>query len=316
MIVVTGAAGFIGSVLVKALKSLGKHIVVVDNFKSGSKFVNLRNDSWDDLVDLSNFHDWLHRNAGNVEFVFHLGAKTDTTTSNTWELDALNYRYSMAVWEICANRGIPLVYASSAATYGLSTHFDDGRLDLHPINKYAESKHKFDVWATTESPFRPPRYYGLKFFNVYGPNEYHKGKMASVIYHFYNQLLETRKIKLYKSYLPECQNGEQKRDFIYVRDVVDVMLFFLNKNVESGIYNVGTGQAESYNTLASLVALHSKSGIDIEYIDMPDGLREQYQYFTQANISKLRSVGYTQAMTSLYDGTKDYIGNHLDGRYV
>lgn len=317
MIIVTGACGFIGSNLVAGLNSVGHdELILVDNLNKESKFINLRGKNYQRIIDATQLFDYIYQNHKEIECIFHLGAKTDTTSTNFMEFDAYNYFYSQTLWRLCSQFKLPLIYASSAATYGLSKEFSDDEMILYPINPYARSKYDFDCWAMLRSQMHPNHFYGLKFFNVYGPNEYHKGNMSSVMFHFYNQVISTRKIKLYKSYSSEYRDGAQARDFVYVKDLVNVMLFLMEKKPISGLYNVGSGEASDYLEVASEVAFHAKSTLAIDFIDMPIGLREQYQYFTKADITKLRKAGYNKPMTSIGEGIADYVSNYLNSRYL
>ncbi len=321
MIIITGAAGFIGSNLVSKLNAEGYiDLILVDDFSNELKNKNLESKTFSEQIDRELFFDWFEKNKPKVNFVFHLGARTDTTEFNKQVFDKLNLNYSKKMWELCAKGDIPLVYASSAATYG------DGRLgyndnhdivsQLKPLNPYGESKNDFDKWAL-ESSHHPSFWAGIKFFNVYGPNEYHKGRMASVIFHAYNQIRETGKMKLFRSHIPEFKDGEQKRDFIYVKDVVDVLLFFMENQVASGIYNLGTGRARTFLDLtrATFNALGMKESI--EYIDIPTDIRDKYQYFTQANMAKLTDAGYIIPFSTLEQGIDDYVKYFLvNQRYI
>lgn len=320
MIVVTGAAGFIGSCLVSRLNQEGFYdIIAVDSFNSMEKNINLDKKKITLKVEREVFQKWLESNHKMVQFIFHIGARTDTTEFNYNILNELNLEYTRNVWKFCVKFGIPLVYASSAATYGSGENgYDDDHAliaGLEPLNPYGISKNEFDKWALNETE-KPYFWIGLKFFNVYGPNEYHKKRMASVIFHSFNQVKETGKIKLFRSHRPEFFDGEQKRDFIYVKDVTDVLYFFLHhRNQENnGIYNLGTGHAESFNTLALSVFRAMNREPVIEYIDIPEDIREKYQYFTEAKMDKLRKIGYDKPFTNLKDGTADYIQNYLSQR--
>jgi ADP-L-glycero-D-manno-heptose 6-epimerase len=315
MIVVTGAAGFIGSYFVGYLNNEGYNdIVLVDNFTNPEKQNNYSHKQYSLLVDRDNFFDWLKENHRFVQFVVHLGARTDTTEFNKAIFDRLNLEYTKQVWTLCVEYGLPLIYASSAATYG---NGELGYSDSHeiveklkPLNPYGKSKNEFDRWALHQekSPFF---WAGLKFFNVYGPNEYHKGRMASVIYHSYNQIRETGKVKLFRSHRPDYRDGEQLRDFVYVKDVASVILFLMHTRKHSGLYNVGTGKARTFLDLANATFSALDMPSNIEFIDMPLDIRDKYQYFTQANIEKLRSVGYSKPFTTLEDGILEYVTQFL-----
>ncbi|MBF9253869.1 ADP-glyceromanno-heptose 6-epimerase [Pontibacter sp. 172403-2] len=315
MIVVTGAAGFIASCLVGRLNEDNfNDIVVVDNFSVAKKEKNLEGKKIKEFVDRDNFFDWLDENYEGVEFIFHLGARTDTTETNRDVLDLLNLNYSKKVWNACCEYQIPLVYASSAATYGAGTlgYDDDESIIplLQPLNPYGRSKNDFDIWAL-EQTAKPFFWAGLKFFNVYGPNEYHKGKMASVIFHAYNQIMEKGRLALFRSHNPEYADGEQMRDFIYVKDVLEVCMFLMHHRKNSGIYNLGTGEARTFMALAlnTFDAMNAEANID--FIDMPLTIRDNYQYFTEANMQKLRSIGYDKPFYTLEEGVKDYVQNYL-----
>ena len=320
MIVVTGAAGFIGSCLVSRLNADNfNDIVVVDNFSVAKKEANLKGKKIKEFVDRMAFFDWLDKNYEEVEFIFHLGARTDTTEFNKDVFDLLNLNYSKAIWNACCEYQIPLVYASSAATYGSGTlGYDDDEATiplLKPLNPYGDSKNDFDIWAL-EQTAKPFFWAGLKFFNVYGPNEYHKGKMASVIFHAYNQIKEKGSMKLFRSHHPDFKDGEQMRDFVYVKDVVDVCMFLMHHRKNSGIYNLGSGQARTFMALA--LNTFEAMGVtpNIDFMDTPENLRDNYQYFTEANMSKLRSIGYDKPFYSLEEGVKDYVQNYLiPGKY-
>ncbi|HVA98914.1 MAG TPA: ADP-glyceromanno-heptose 6-epimerase [Bacteroidia bacterium] len=315
MIVVTGAAGFIGSCLVSKLNSEGFFdIVLVDDFSNAEKNKNFEGKKFSQKVHRNDFNQWLSENHTLVEFIFHIGARTDTTEFDTKIFDELNLNYTKQIWNNCVEFGLPLVYASSAATYGLGEFGYDDNHDiiekLKPLNPYGDSKNDFDKWAIQQK--RAPYFWvGLKFFNVYGPNEYHKDRMASVIFHAFQQISEKGSMKLFRSHNPTYKDGEQLRDFVYVKDVVDVCFFLLNHRKNSGIYNLGSGKARSFLDLAknTFAALHKKENID--FIDTPIDIRDKYQYFTEANIAKLKAIGYTKNFFSLEDGVKDYVQNYL-----
>lgn len=315
MIVITGAAGFIGSALVARLNSEGfNDLVLVDDFTNEVKDGNLAGKKFSHKVDRKEFAHWFQHNQDLIQFVFHIGARTDTTEFNKAIFDELNVEYSKMIWQLCTSQQIPLVYASSAATYGNGEHGYSDNHDLIsklvPLNPYGDSKNEFDKWVLEqkEAPFF---WAGLKFFNVYGPNEYHKGRMASVIFHSYNQIKTVGKVKLFRSHNPKFKDGEQLRDFIYVKDVVDVIFFLMHHRKNSGIYNLGTGKARTFKDLATATFDALWLPANIEYIDIPLDIREKYQYFTEADMSKLRSIGYDKPFTSLEDGIKDYVNNYL-----
>ncbi len=315
MIVVTGAAGFIGSCLVSKLNSEGfNHIIVVDKFDNEEKNKNLEGKRILESIDRDNFFTWLDTVGEKVEFIFHLGARTDTAEFDKDLLNKMNTEYTKQIWEKCIQYQIPMVYASSAATYGLGEYgYDDNQENipnLIPLNPYGESKNDFDKWAI-EQEQQPFFWAGLKFFNVYGPNEYHKGRMASVIMHAFNQIDKTGAMKLFRSHNPEFKDGEQMRDFVYVKDVVDVCYFLMHHRKDSAIYNLGSGKARTFLDLvrATFKAMDKKE--DISFIDTPADIRDKYQYFTEANMAKLKSIGFTQEFTSLEDGVEDYVKNYL-----
>lgn len=320
MIVVTGAAGFIGSCLVSKLNQEGfNDIIVVDHFNNEEKNKNLEGKNILERVDRDDFIAWLDGKQDKVEFIFHLGARTDTAEFDYELLDQLNTSYSKAVWQKCINYQIPLVYASSAATYGLGElGYDDNHNtipDLKPLNPYGESKNEFDKWVLDQTE-TPLFWAGLKFFNVYGPNEYHKGRMASVIMHAFNQISKTDAMKLFRSHNPDFKDGEQQRDFVYVKDVVDVCYFLMHHRKDSAIYNLGSGKARTFLDLVkgTFKAMDKKESIS--FIDTPEDIRDKYQYFTEANMNKLKSIGFNQEFTSLEEGVEDYVKNYLkNGKY-
>lgn len=314
MIVITGAAGFIASNLVaKLINEKYLDLILVDDFSKKEKTNNFTNKTCSQNIHRDNFPTWLDNNHKHVQFIFHLGARTDTTETNIHLLNTLNTEYTKTVWRKCCEYGIPLVYASSAATYGQGEQgFDDNSSPklLKPLNQYGVSKNDFDLWALEQNN-KPYFWAGIKFFNVYGPNEYHKGRMASVAYHAYNQIITTKSIKLFKSHNAAYDDGEQKRDFIYIKDVVEVLYYFLHHRSQSGIYNLGTGKARSFNDLANSIFSTLNIPSSINYIDTPLDIREKYQYFTEANISKLTQIGYSHNFYSLEQGIEDYINNYL-----
>jgi ADP-L-glycero-D-manno-heptose 6-epimerase len=322
MIVVTGASGFIGSCLIGRLNDdRFVDIVAVDDFKGVSTHpshertgINLDGKRIVAKVDRTDFPAWLRKNEDQVQFVFHIGARTDTTEFDQAVFDELNLHYTQEVWKLCAELAIPLVYASSAATYGGGElGYSDSHAiipSLKPLNPYGESKNNFDIWALQqhEAPFF---WAGLKFFNVYGPNEYHKGRMASVIFHAHRQIAETGSMKLFRSHRPEYIDGGQMRDFVYVKDVVNVCMFLMHHRKNSGIYNLGSGKARSFNDLANATFSAMSKVSRVEYIDTPIDIRDTYQYFTEADMSKLKSIGYGQPFHTLEEGVNDYVGNYL-----
>jgi len=326
MIVVTGAAGFIGSCMVRRLNDAGySDILVVDDFSRPDKMRNLEGKKTWGEVHRNNFVRWFERNHHDVDAVLHIGARTDTTEMNAAVFDDLNVEYSKALWTLCSGFGKPFFYASSAATYGLGEigYSDDHDLipRLKPLNPYGQSKQDFDVWvlqmtdrqqSATSGSTQPPAWAGFKFFNVYGPNEYHKGRMASVIFHTARQIKATGGMKLFRSHRPDVKDGEQSRDFIYVRDVVDVLLFFLENRPPSAIYNLGTGKARSFLDLAAGTFRAMGLEPNISFIDTPADIRDTYQYFTEADMTKMRSLaGYHQPFYGLEEGIEDYVRRYL-----
>lgn len=311
MIAITGAAGFIGSVVTGALNEYGRQdLVLVDDFSKTEKKPNYENKRFHCLVDRKVFLDHLEEKHQSFDFIIHLGARTDTTEFNYEVFQELNVDFTIKLWEICAKHQIPLIYASSAATYGMGELGYDDRHDivplLKPLNPYGKSKNEIDKFILSQKE-QPPFWAGLKFFNVYGPNEFHKGNMASVILHAYRQIKETGKVKLFRSHNPNYQDGQQLRDFVYVKDIAKVILWLMKHQPESGLYNVGTGKARSFYDLADNTFKAMGFETNIEYIDTPLNIRDKYQYFTQANMSKLRAAGYQDPFTSLEDGVKEYV---------
>jgi ADP-L-glycero-D-manno-heptose 6-epimerase len=315
MIIVTGAAGFISSNLISKLNNEGyNNLVLVDDFSKTEKEKNYSSKKYIEKADRNSFFEWLDKNYSSVDFIFHLGARTDTTEFDKNVFDELNLNYSKQIWERCTKHNIPLVYASSAATYGMG---ELGYVDSHeiisklkPLNPYGESKNDFDKWVLTQSK-TPGFWAGLKFFNVYGPNEYHKARMASVIFHAFNQITKTNAMKLFRSHNPEFKDGEQKRDFIYVKDVADVMFFLMTHKKDSGIYNLGTGKARTFLDLVKNTFKSMGIEENISFIDTPEDIRDKYQYFTEADMEKLKGIGYTKEFTSLEQGVEDYVKNYL-----
>lgn len=315
MIVVTGAAGFIGSCLVGKLNAANfKDIVVVDDFSNEAKNKNLEGKTFSQKVHRNDLESWIDDNENQIQFIFHIGARTDTTEFDVEIFNRLNLNYTKMIWNKCVQYGLPVVYASSAATYGLGElGYDDDESkipQLKPLNPYGESKNDFDIWALQQE--RQPYFWaGLKFFNVYGPNEFHKGRMASVIFHGFNQINNTNKIKLFRSHNPEYKDGEQMRDFVYVKDVTEVCFFLMHHRKNSGIYNLGSGKARTFVDLAK--ATFAATGVEenIEFIDTPADIRDKYQYFTEANMEKLKSIGYNIPFHTLEEGVEDYVKNYL-----
>ena len=321
MIVVTGGAGFIGSALLAALNDRGvDDILVVDELGADEKWLNLRKRRYSEYLHKSQLDDYLATQHPKVTAIFHLGACSSTTESDADYLMANNTRYSMNLFRYCSEKEIPFIYASSAATYG------DGELgysdepqklsELRPINKYGYSKHLFDLWAMRQNHC-PKFWAGLKFFNVYGPNEYHKGSQASVVFHAFPQIKEGARLKLFRSYREGIADGEQRRDFVYVKDAVKVMLHLYDGNaqVPSGVYNLGTGKARTFVDLGKAVFKALDIKPNFEWIDMPANVKNQYQYFTEAELSNLRNkAGYTDEFTALEDGVGEYVSQYLSAQ--
>ncbi len=320
MIAITGAAGFIGSCLVGKCNEEGRaDLVIVDDFSNAAKNRNLQDKKFAEKIDRKDFIEWFAANHSKIDIVLHIGARTDTTEFNYAVLEELNLQYSKSIWKICTTFQIPLIYASSAATYGAGEfgYSDEHALSelLKPLNPYGISKNEFDKFVLKETA-APPVWYGLKFFNVYGPNEFHKGRMASVIFHAFNQFKETGSVKLFRSHRKDFADGMQLRDFIYVKDVLQVISWLMQKKAASGIYNLGTGTARAFYDLASATAAAMQIDLQINWIDIPEDIRDTYQYFTEADMAKLRSAGYEKSFYSLEDGVKDYVQNYLlTGRY-
>ena len=316
MIVVTGAAGFIASFLVEALNSSGKdNIILVDDFSRPDKENNHKSLKYQSKIERSDFVHWFSEHYASIDFVFHLGARTDTTEMNYAIHEELNVQYSKDIWTVCTTRKVPLIYASSAATYGMGEHGYEDNHDvvakLKPLNPYGDSKNNFDKWVLNQNT-TPPFWAGVKFFNVYGPNENHKGRMASVVYHTYHQIEKTGGMKLFRSHNTAYKDGEQLRDFIYVKDVVSILYFLSDCEATSGLYNVGTGKARSFYDLASLTFKALGLEPKISFIDTPVDIRDKYQYFTEASMTKLEKAGYNKAFRSLEEGVFDYVQNYLN----
>ncbi len=322
MIIVTGGAGFIGSALIAALnKRQITDILVVDELGTDRKWKNLRNLSFADYVEKDDFLEMVIEDKldSSIDAVFHLGACSDTTETNASYLIKNNYEYSklLAQWATADN--IRFIYASSAATYGDgSAGFSDDQEkieNLRPLNMYGYSKHLFDLWARRAGLLK--KIVGLKYFNVFGPNEYHKADMRSFCIKAFEQITSTGKVRLFKSYKPEYADGEQKRDFIYVKDAVEITLFFYDNSKISGLFNIGTGKARTWNELVKAVFAAMGKKPNIEYIEMPESIRNQYQYFTEADITNLRKAGYDNETTPLEDAIKDYVQNYLqENKYL
>ena len=313
--VITGAAGFIASYLVGFLNRQGiDQLILVDDFSRPDKAANLADKKYLQKVERATFFDWLKTNTIPIDGVFHLGARTDTTEMNYAIHEALNVVYSQHIWDWCTEKNIPLVYASSAATYGNGElgYIDDHNIvdQLQPLNPYGVSKNNFDAWALQQTT-TPPFFAGVKFFNVYGPNEYHKGRMASVIMHAFYQIQSKGSMTLFKSHHPDFKDGEQIRDFIYVKDIVSICVWLMEQQPTSGLYNAGTGEGRTFVDLANGLFSAIEKPADIQFIDTPIDIRDKYQYFTQADTKKLRTTGYSIPFTSLEDGIKEYVTEFL-----
>lgn len=318
MIVVTGAAGFIGSCLITKLNNEGHtNLVLVDDFSREAQSDNYITKQFLQKIDRSEFLEWFELNAKSVNFIYHIGARTDTTEFNVELFNELNLNYTKSIWNICSRHFIPLVYASSAATYGLGEFgYEDDETKiplLKPLNPYGDSKNDFDKWALVQKT-EPPKWAGFKFFNVYGPNEYHKGRMASVIFHAFNQINEKGEVKLFRSHNPDYTDGGQLRDFVYVKDLIDVLYFAHDHDLKNGIYNLGSGKARTFLDLAKATFKALDREANISFIDTPMDIRDKYQYFTQANMTKLIDQGYAKPFTSLEEGVQDYVTNYLVGK--
>ena len=316
MIVVTGGAGFIGSAIVWKLNQMGKdNIVIVDELQTGEKWKNLNGLKYAEIFHKDEFITMVEDDIIPFELnaIIHMGACSSTTEKDADFLLHNNYRYTLELAKYSMRHDARFIYASSAATYGDGANGysdDESKLDvLRPLNMYGYSKHMFDLWAKKNNLL--DKIVGLKYFNVYGPNEYHKGDMRSVVHKAFEQVRDTGEVKLFKSYKPEYKDGEQKRDFIYVKDAVDMTLYFLeNKNV-NGLYNIGTGTAGSWNDLVAALFKALDKPVKIKYIVMPEELKGKYQYFTEAELTKIRNAGYTKEISSLEDGIEDYVKNYL-----
>ncbi len=317
MIVVTGAAGFIGSCLISHLNQNNfKAIIAVDDFSKLDKKDNHSNKNIQSMIERNVFFEWLDKNYKQVEFIFHIGARTDTTEFDVQIFNELNLDYTKKVWKSCINYQIPMVYASSAATYGAGENgYEDNEANIKnlvPLNPYGDSKNNFDKWALAQEE-KPFFWAGLKFFNVYGPNEYHKNRMASVIWHAFQQIQKTGKMNLFRSHHPDFKDGEQMRDFVYVKDVVKVCYFLMHHRKNSGIYNLGSGKARTFLDLVKNTFKAMEVEENISFVDTPMDIRDKYQYFTEANMQKLVNIGYRQPFYSLEEGIEDYVKNYLLG---
>ena len=319
MILVTGGAGFIGSCVVRSLNEAGRSdIVIVDNISETDKWMNMRNKKYIKYVHKSRFLEELPTYE-NVEAIVHMGAQSSTTERDFDYLWENNFEYTKALWNYCAEKHISFIYASSAATYGDGSLGFNDRMDIDkllPLNGYGYSKQLFDLWVKHQAKSFPAQYCGLKFFNVYGPNEYFKGSMASMVFHGFNQIKETGKVKLFKSCNPNYADGGQLRDFVYVKDICKVIMWLLvNKHV-SGLFNVGTGRAQSFAELAEATFHALNLEPNIEYIDMPEKLRGKYQYYTKAEMSKLYDAGYPYHFADVENGVRDYVQSHLAQNFL
>jgi ADP-L-glycero-D-manno-heptose 6-epimerase len=319
MIIVTGGAGFIGSAIVWRLNQLGENkIIIVDELGKDDKWKNLLPLKYDDFIHKDDFISTIIERELPFEItaIIHMGANSSTTEKDADHLFSNNYLYTQELAKYCLEKNVRFIYASSAATYGdgaLGFDDDENKLEtLRPLNMYGYSKQLFDLWAKKNNVF--DKIVGLKYFNVYGPNEYHKGDMRSVVHKAFEQIRDTGKVKLFKSMNPKYKDGEQLRDFIYVKDAVEMTLFFLDKPTVNGLFNIGTGKSRTWNDLVTTIfnSLNKKAIID--YIDLPEHLREKYQYFTEANMNKIKKVGYNLQISSLEDGVSDYVKNYLLGK--
>lgn len=314
MIIVTGGAGFIGSCVVRTLNDAGrKDIIIVDNIAETDKWMNMRNKHFIKYVHKSKFLEELPSYEG-VEAIIHMGAQSSTTERNFDYLWENNFEYTKALWNYCAEKQISFIYASSAATYGDGNLGFDDRMnidELRPLNGYGYSKQLFDQWVKHQATTYPKQHVGLKFFNVYGPNEYFKGSMASMVFHGFNQIKADGEIRLFKSCNPDYEDGGQLRDFVYVKDICSVIMFLLEHKNVNGLFNVGTGRAQSFRELAE--ATFEALGLEpnIKYIEMPEKLRGKYQYYTKAEMQNLRDMGYNKPFADLKQGVTDYVQTHL-----
>jgi len=313
-IVVTGGAGFIGSCIVASLNARGvEDVIIVDNIATTSKWLNIRNKKYFEYAHTAAFLEKLAEYEG-ITAIIHMGAQSATTELDFDYLWRNNFDYTRTLWNYCADKQIPFLYASSAATYGDGEAGFDDAMDIEqlmPLNGYGYSKQMFDLWVRNQATKFPPQHVGLKFFNVYGPNEYFKGSMASMVFHGYHQIQENGCIRLFKSCNPDYKDGEQLRDFVYVKDICNVIMWLLDHPSVSGLFNVGTGQAESFRSLAENTFRALGLEPNIEYIDMPDKLKAKYQYYTQASMKKLREAGYDRSFYTLQEGVFDYVQNYL-----
>ena len=320
MIVITGAAGFIGSCMAQKMNESGREdLILVDDFTKEQKKRNWASKRYVDKIDRNDFFAWAEVNACHIDFIIHLGARTDTTEMDWAVFEELNVSYTQRVWSLCARHCVPLLYASSAATYGAGERgYRDDESDipnLIPLNPYGRSKNEIDKWILKQTN-TPPQWAGFKFFNVFGPNEYHKGRMASVIFHAFHQINETGRVKLFRSHRPDFADGEQKRDFVYVKDVVSVLHRFTQYRYPSGVYNLGTGCARTFLDLATATFRALGNTPVIDYIDIPADIRDRYQYFTEADMHKLCATGCPTGFASLEENVIDYVSNYLKGNLI
>lgn len=316
MIVVTGGAGFIGSAIVWRLNTLGNdNIILVDELGTTDKWKNLVGLKFQEFIHKDDFISSVIEDSVDfpIEAIIHMGANSSTTEKDADHLMSNNYLYTQELAKYCLTKNIRFIYASSAATYGdgsLGFVDDESILEtLRPLNMYGYSKQLFDLWAKKNKVL--DKIAGLKFFNVYGPNEYHKGDMRSVVHKAFEQVRDIGKVKLFKSLHPNYKDGEQMRDFVYVKDAVEMTIYFLEHPEKNGIFNVGAGNARTWNDLVTALFNAVGKAVNIEYIDLPENLREKYQYFTEANLSKIRSAGYSESTITLEDGVSDYVKNYL-----
>lgn len=318
-IIVTGGAGFIGSCVVRTLNEAGiEDIIIVDNIASTDKWLNMRNKKYREYVNKGEFLDRLSQYK-DVSAIIHMGAQSSTIEKDFDYLWNNNFEYTKTLWNYCAEKNISFIYASSAATYGDGSKQFNDEMDIDellPLNGYGYSKQLFDLWVKHQAKKFPAQYVGLKFFNVYGPNEYCKGSMASMVYHGYKQIRENGEIRLFKSCNADYKDGGQLRDFVYVKDVCKVIKWVLDNPQINGLFNVGTGKADSFENLASAVFHTLNIPVNIRYIDMPETLKEKYQYYTQATIDKLRHAGYAEKFMTVEDGVRDYVMNYLDKDFM
>jgi ADP-L-glycero-D-manno-heptose 6-epimerase len=315
MIVITGAAGFIGSALVWRLNQLGKNnIIIVDELGKDEKWKNLTSLDYDDFINKDVFFEKIKTGLDfKVDTIIHMGANSSTTEKDADHLMENNFEYTKKLALYAINKDIRFIYASSAATYGDGNlGFDDKdeiSKTLRPLNMYGYSKNLFDIWALKKNMF--DKIVGIKYFNVFGPNEYHKGDMRSVVHKAFEQIRDTAKVRLFKSRHKDYKDGEQKRDFVYIKDAVDMTLFFMDNKDKNGLYNVGSGKARTWNDLVTALFNAVGKPVNIEYIDLPDHLADKYQYFTEAKLDKIKKAGYTNQISSLEEGVTDYVKNYL-----